>query len=77
MEKIVENKKATPKKGTKKKKGKKVTKSAPGPVRRFLRSDSAKTLLGIIFIITALFTLISLVSYLFTWTKDQSLLSGG
>ncbi len=56
------------------KKKKKVTKrkSGPGKLKRFINDERVKLATGIFFILFALYLLMALISYLFTWQADQS-----
>ena len=69
-------------------KGKKKTASAPRrnnkkkrkqspwePVMAFLRNEVVRFVAGVVFAIISIFTFVSILSYLFTWAEDQSLLS--
>ncbi|MEA1898692.1 MAG: DNA translocase FtsK 4TM domain-containing protein [Bacteroidota bacterium] len=57
-----------------KKKKKKVSKRKPGPgkLKRFINDERVKLATGIFFILFALYLLMALISYLFTWQADQS-----
>lgn len=65
----METKNKTGKKQTKKKK------KQESPFISFFRNEVVRFVAGSIFAILAVFTLVSFVSYLFTWAEDQSLLS--
>lgn len=54
---------------------KKKKKKGPSPLYSFLQDETVRFVLGVVFVIISVFTLVSLVSYLFTWAEDQSLLS--
>ncbi len=56
----------------KKTRSKKTKKRGPGKISRFLRDERLKLAFGIFFILLALFLLLALISYLFTWKADQS-----
>lgn len=45
------------------------------PVSAFFRNEVVRFVAGIIFGILAVFTFVSIISYLFTWAEDQSLLT--
>lgn len=45
------------------------------PVAAFLRNEVVRFVAGVIFGILAVFTFVSIISYLFTWAEDQSLLT--
>ena len=47
-------------------------KKNPGKVKRFTRDERVKLVIGICFILFALYLLLAFVSYLFTWQVDQS-----
>ncbi len=53
---------------------KKLSKSKPGPgkIKRFINDERVKLATGIFFILFALYILMALISYLFTWQADQS-----
>lgn len=53
---------------------KKLSKSKPGPgkIKRFINDERVKLATGIFFILFALYILMALISYLFTWQTDQS-----
>ena len=72
--------KAAVKKNRKGGKGKGKKKKAAGssalaPVLAFLQNEVVRFVAGIVFAIIAVFTFVSILSYLFTWAEDQSLLS--
>ncbi len=52
------------------KKGK--TKKGPGRIQRFVNDERVRLSAGIFFVLLALYLLLALVSYLFTWKTDQS-----
>ena len=58
----------------KKKKKSRVRKSVPA-VYMLLHNEVVRFVLGVVFSLLAVFTLVSIVSYLFTWGRDQSLLT--
>ncbi len=74
MEKNVIKKSAKAKKG-KGKKSKKIKKNTPNPITEFFKNEVVRFLLGLFFAIVAIFTLLSLISFIFTWAEDQSLLT--
>ena len=41
----------------------------------FMHNETVRFVLGVVFALAAVFTFVSIVSYMFTWAKDQSLLS--
>ena len=45
------------------------------PVLAFLQNEVVRFVAGVVFAILSIFTFVSLLSYLFTWAEDQSLLS--
>ena len=47
----------------------------PAPVLAFLQNEVVRFVAGTVFTLLAVFTFVSLLSYLFTWAEDQSLLS--
>ncbi len=57
-----------------KKKGrsKKVKKKGPGRLKLFFHDERLKLAIGIFFVLLALYLLVALISYLFTWKTDQS-----
>lgn len=65
------SKKAVPGKKKKPKRNKKRFDS----IRTFLQNDAVRFVAGVFFGVVALLTFISFISYLFTWSYDQSLLS--
>ncbi len=60
-----------------KKKKKKKKKKERKVLLYSINKDVVRFVLGLIFGLLTLFTLVSLISYLFTWAEDQSLLSNG
>jgi S-DNA-T family DNA segregation ATPase FtsK/SpoIIIE len=56
----------------KKTRSKKVKKKGPGKISRFLHDERLRLALGVFFILLALYLLLALISYLFTWKTDQS-----
>ena len=74
MEKGVKGKSAKGQKGKSKPK-KRVKKNTPNPVTKFFRNEIVRILLGLFLGIAAIFTLLSLISFIFTWAEDQSLLT--
>lgn len=50
-------------------------KNALEPVIAFLQNEVVRFVAGIVFAILSVFTFVSIISYLFTWAEDQSLLS--
>ena len=74
MEKGVKGKSAKGQKGKSKPK-KSVKKNTPNPVTKFFRNEIVRILLGLFLGIAAIFTLLSLISFIFTWAEDQSLLT--
>ena len=57
-----------------KKKGrsKKVIKKGPGRLKQFIHGERLKLAIGIFFVLLALYLLVALISYMFTWKTDQS-----
>jgi len=55
-----------------KSKNQKKKKKGRGRVRRFFTDERVKLSFGIFFILLALYTIMALISYLFTWKTDQS-----
>ena len=49
--------------------------NAMAPVLAFLQNEVVRFVAGVVFAILSIFTFVSLLSYLFTWAEDQSLLS--
>ena len=64
-------------KGKKKATAKKTKKKGPSKIYVLLHDETVRFVLGVFFAILAVFTLGTLVSYLFTWADDQSILSDG
>ena len=54
---------------------KKKKKKSPSALDRLMHNRNVRFVLGLVFALLAVFTLVSIVSYLFTWSEDQSLLS--
>ena len=54
---------------------KKKKKKGPSALDRLMHNRNVRFVLGLVFALLAVFTLVSIVSYLFTWAEDQSLLS--
>ena len=54
---------------------KKKKKKGPSALDRLMHNRNVRFVLGLVFALLAVFTLVSIVSYLFTWADDQSLLS--
>ena len=67
--------KAAVKSGNKKKKKTVKSKKGQSSFYRFMNDETVRFVLGVVFGLAALLTLVALISYLFTWAKDQSLLS--
>lgn len=63
------------KKGKKKKAAKTPKVKTPNPVIEFFNNEAVRFVLGLVFGIVAVFTLLSLISFIFTWAEDQSLLT--
>lgn len=64
------------KKGSRKKSGTGgVRRDIIEPVSAFFRNEVVRFVAGVIFGILAVFTFVSIISYLFTWAEDQSLLT--
>ncbi|MBR4974070.1 MAG: hypothetical protein IKY60_00645, partial [Bacteroidales bacterium] len=68
MEKSVKGKSAKGQKGKSKPK-KRVKKNTPNPVTKFFRNEIVRILLGLFLGIAAIFTLLSLISFIFTWAE--------
>ena len=58
-----------------KKKSKSKRKSTFAPLLSFLQNEVVRFVAGVVFAILSIFTFVSILSYLFTWAEDQSLLS--
>ena len=54
---------------------KKKKKKGPSALDRLMHNRNVRFVLGLVFALLAVFTMVSIVSYLFTWAEDQSLLS--
>ena len=68
------NKKKSPAKRPSSSKNKK-TRNALAPILAFMQNEVVRFVAGVIFTILSVFTFVSILSYLFTWAEDQSLLS--
>ena len=75
MEKTTVKKKSGGKAKAGRKKRKRAADSALAPLREFLQNEVVRFVAGVVFAIIAVFTFVSILSYLFTWAEDQSLLS--
>ena len=53
----------------------KKNRNAWAPVLSFMQNEVVRFVAGVIFAILSVFTFVSILSYLFTWAEDQSLLS--